>query len=105
MESKSQKEQSMLPVSTMVAGDVLATTNGTFFSVTFIKRTDNSKRTMLCRTGVRKYANGEGLKYSPKEKGLIPVYSIHDKGYRAIPISGIITFKAKGQDFYCPANA
>ena len=95
----------MLPVSTMVAGDVLATTNGTFFSVTFIKRTDNSKRTMLCRTGVRKYANGEGLKYSPKEKGLIPVYSILDKDYRSIPISGIQSFTAHGTEFICPSNA
>tara|TARA_R100000789_G_C2991995_1_gene146368 strand:+ start:609 stop:926 length:318 start_codon:yes stop_codon:yes gene_type:complete len=105
MDSKSQKEQSMLPVSIGVAGDVLAKTNGKFFSVTFIKRTDGSKRKMLCRTGVKKYTNGEGLKYSPNDKGLIPVYSLHDKGYRSIPINGIVSFTAYGTEFFCPANA
>ena len=102
---KSQKEQGMLPVSTMVAGDVINRTNGKFFSVTFIKRADGSKRKMLCRTGVKKYTNGEGMKYSPKDKGLIPVYDLQKKGYRSIPINGIVTFTAHGTDFFCPANA
>lgn len=95
----------MLPVSTMVAGDILSNTKGKFFSVVFTKRSDGTTRKMLCRTGVKKYTNGEGLKYSPKDYGLIPVYSILDKEYRSIPISGIKSFTAHGTEFVCPANA
>jgi hypothetical protein len=31
---------------------------GKFFSVTFTKKSDNTERTMLCRTGVSKYTKG-----------------------------------------------
>jgi len=94
----------MLPVSTMVAGDILSNTKGKFFSVVFTKRSDGTTRKMLCRTGVKKYTNGEGLKYSPNLHGLIPVYSILDKEYRSIPINGIQRFTAHGVEFVCPSN-
>ena len=95
----------MLPVSTMTAGTILRDTKGTFFSVVFNKRSDGTTRKMLCRTGVKKYTNGEGMKYNPKEKGLIPVYSVQDKGYRNIPVNNIIKFTTGGNTFYCPNNS
>lgn len=93
----------MLPVSKQVAMDVLKSTNGTFFSVSFITRGDGSLRKMLCRTGVKKYTTGEGLKYDPIEKGLLPVWEINE-GYKMIPLSNVICFNAHGQEFIVPST-
>jgi hypothetical protein len=93
----------MLPVSKQVAMDVLKSTNGTFFSVSFVKRGDGSIRKMLCRTGVKKYTTGEGLKYDPIEKGLLPVWEIN-KGYKMVPLSNVICFNAHGQEFFVPST-
>jgi hypothetical protein len=68
-------------------------TEGRFFKVRFIKRTDGSLREMLARTGVRKYVKGTGASYSFQAHGLIPVFDVeaddHKGAYRSIPIDGI----------------
>lgn len=49
--------------------------NGTIYSVTFVKK-DGSIRLMNSIKGTRKGVTGEGLKFDPTEKGLIPVYDL-----------------------------
>ena len=54
-------------------------------------------------TGVRKYTSGGELPYSPKDKGLIPVYDLKigpgPKGYRTIPIEGLKALKINGRKY------
>jgi len=93
----------MLPVSKAVAHEVLLATKGTFFSVTFLKRSDGTVRRMHCRTGVHKYSTGEGLKYNALEQGLLPVWEMN-VGYKMIPLTNVISFRAFGADFTVPAT-
>jgi hypothetical protein len=93
----------MLAVSKQVATEVLESMNGTFFSVSFIKRSDGSFRKMHCRKGVKKYITGEGLKYNPSEQGLLPVWEVN-KGYKMIPLSNVTSFNAHGAEFVVPSK-
>lgn len=70
-------------------------TNGQVFRVDFIKRTDASVRTMVCRCGVRSKTTGKGSAYSFAKKGLLSVWEFAT-GYRAIPIDGILAIKQAG---------
>lgn len=74
-------------------------TGGKFFSVTFIKRTTNSKRRMICRNGVSKGVTGEGRKYNPKNHDLIPTFSIDSDGHRHIAIEGLLEAKIGGEHY------
>ena len=74
-----------------------------FFTVTFVKRTDGSVRTMNCRKGVSKFTKGGTLAYSPAEKGLLGVYDMKsadpEKGYRMINLETVTGFKLDGQEY------
>jgi len=70
--------------------------NGRIFTVTFTKRNSNEVRTMNCRMGVEKHKVGVQLPYDPITKGLIMVYSIDAKGYRQIPIEGLVSLVLDG---------
>ena len=75
-------------------------TNGfEFSSVTFIKRSDGSTRVMNYRLGVTKHLrqNGKGQGYDPKQHNLITVYDMTQKGYRSIPIDGVLSIR-KGNE-------
>ena len=75
-------------------------TNGSEFStVTFVKRSDGSTRVMTYRLGVTKHLrqNGKGQSYDPKQHNLITVYEMKSKGYRSIPIDGVISIR-KGNE-------
>jgi hypothetical protein len=65
-----------------------------FFTVSFVKRTDNTLRTMNCRRGVRKGVKGTG--HRSHKKGLYTVYSMGDKAWRNINLSGVRTIVANG---------
>jgi len=60
-----------------------------FYSVTFVKRTTNSLRRMICRNKVQKHLAGGERKYNPVNHDLIATYSMDSKGYRTIAIEGI----------------
>lgn len=62
---------------------------GRIFTITFVKRSDGSVRTMNCRMGVEVHKVGEELPYDVDKKKLLMVYSLDAKGYRQIPIEGI----------------
>jgi len=74
-------------------------TNGKFFSLKFIKRTDGTLREMLARTGVKK-----GLAENPSKPGtdfgannLIAVFDVQKDAYRSIPIEGIKEIMIDGE--------
>lgn len=52
------------------------TSDGRIFTVDFVKRTDNSLRTMSCRRGVSKGVKGVGQAYDPKAHALLTVYDM-----------------------------
>lgn len=72
--------------------------SGKFCTVKFAKRTDNSSRTMNCRTGVKKYLKGDkgnGPAYRAADHDLIPVYDLKEGQYRSIPIERILAVNGK----------
>lgn len=52
------------------------TSDGRIFTVDFVKRTDNTMRTMSCRRGVKKGVKGVGQSYDPAAKNLLTVYDM-----------------------------
>ena len=69
------------------------------FTVEFIKRTDNKKRTMRCTTNYQDKLVGGVLKYSVTEKNLLPVWDIDKKGFRSIPLDRVLVVKNKRNTF------
>jgi len=90
---------------------IQATSSGTIFSVTFVKRTDGSIRNMNCRRGVQKGVKGVGLAFDPKDYALLGVYDmwktqlneageIIGKGaFRFINLEQLLTLKLGGVEY------
>jgi hypothetical protein len=78
-------------------GALLKLNGSKFFTVTFIKK-DKSIRTINGRLGVTKHLKG-GSSTLDKEKFLI-VYSIADKGYRAINKETILNIRMDNLTIY-----
>jgi hypothetical protein len=83
-----------------------ATSDGTIFTVDFIKRTTGEMRKMNCRRGVKKGVTGEGRKFDPKAKNLLGVFDMQvvetsgEKGaFRFINLEGLMTLKFKGEKY------
>ena len=74
-----------------------AVSDGSLFSVTFVKRTTGETREMLCRTGVKAHLKGGVKKFDDKEKQLLTVYDVQKNGYRSIPLDAIIRVKIHGR--------
>jgi hypothetical protein len=70
--------------------------DGKFFSVEFIKRSDGQLRRMLARTGVTSGLTGEGRNYNPDTHNLITVFDVQKRAYRNIPVDNITWIKAHG---------
>jgi hypothetical protein len=68
---------------------------GTIFHIVFIKRTNGEVRHMNCRLGVSKGVTGKGMAYDPIEKGLLTVYDTDKRGYRTVPVDGVVCAKIK----------
>lgn len=62
---------------------------GTFFTVTFVKRSTGETRVMNCRKGVHKGLSGGGLRFDPKDKGLVGVFDIPKGQHRFIATEDI----------------
>jgi hypothetical protein len=72
---------------------------GEFFTVTFVKRTDGTTRTMNARLGVRRYLKGGDLPYDAAAKELLPVFDAQKGNYRMIDLRSIISAKLGGQEY------
>jgi hypothetical protein len=70
--------------------DIISLNENKFLTVTFVKK-DNTIRTINGRLNVKKYLKG-GTSTLDKNKFLI-LYSLKDKGYRAINKETIINIK------------
>lgn len=70
---------------------------GTIFSVGFLKRSNGEFRQMQCRFGVRSRLSGGEQGYDPNSKGLITVYDVVKRGYRTIPVEGILWTRVRGR--------
>lgn len=64
------------------------TSNGQIFSVDFVKRTDQTMRTMSARRGVSKGVKGVGMAYDPKAKNLLTVYDMQKMDPKAAHNAG-----------------
>jgi len=76
---------------------VLDKAGSQFFTVEFVKRTDNTLRTMNCRRGVKKGIKGTGSK--KQKSGLYTVYDMVEKGWRTINVSGVRVIRMKGIEY------
>jgi hypothetical protein len=86
-------------ISMKEAADLLTATEGRIFSVRFTKRTTGEERTMTARTGVKKHLRGGDAAYSFSAKSLLSVYDLNAKGYRSIPLDGIISLREGGEEY------
>ncbi len=74
-------------------------TSGKIFTAEFIKK-DNTRRTINCRTNVKKFTNGKGLSFDPIARNLLPVYDLKVKDYRFINLSTLISVTINGQKYF-----
>ncbi len=71
--------------------------DGTFATVTFIKRTTKEERVMNCRIGVKKHLKGGTKSFDDAEKNLITVFDTQIQQYRSINCDSIREVKAHGK--------
>lgn len=81
------------------AAEILKSSGGHIFSVTFRKRTDGTVRTLVGRFGVAKGIKGTGLKFSTAEKGLLTVFDMQKNAYRMINLPELISARVEGRDY------
>ena len=89
----------MKTISRDTAKKYIYKTNGKFFSAVFTKK-NGEKRLMTCRTNVRKYLKGVGLRFKPQDKGLMTVFDIHKGGYRFINLMTLKSLKIRGKKYH-----
>ena len=89
----------MAIISTAEAIALIEKSNGKMFSVEFVKRTTGEHRKMVARLGVKKHLAGGDAAYNFAERGLVSVYDVQKKGYRAIPTESISTLTIGGSTY------
>jgi len=70
--------------------------DGRFFGVTFVKRTDGELRRMLCRIGVVSHLTGGSKPYRDEDHNLITVWDAQKLEYRCFPVDGVIELRVNG---------
>lgn len=84
------------------AAVLMDNSNGVIFRVNFVKK-NGEERQMVCRTGVRRYVTGEGMKYDPRSRGLLPVFDMQirqgAKSYRMINKDTVTNLKIRGEEY------
>ncbi len=86
----------MKTINRIQAQELINSTNGKIFSVTFMKK-DGTIRDMTCRLGVTKHLKGGTLRFDPSERGLVTVFDLESKGYRMVNIETLISLNTKGR--------
>ena len=77
---------------------LMSASKGTIFTVTYLKK-DGSTRVLNGRSGVTKDVNGNGLKYDPAKKGLVPIYDLKAKGHRMVNLNTVKSLKIRGHEY------
>ena len=90
-----------MKISTADALRLILDSDGRLFSVTFVKRSDGSLRSMVARRGVSKGVTGAGMSYDPADHKLVTVYEFtNGEGqFRSIPIDGVTSLTIDGQAY------
>ena len=70
--------------------DMITSTKGKFFTVTFIKA-NGEKRRMTARTGVKKGLKGVGKGWT--KDNVVDVYDVTIKAFRSINTDRVLSFK------------
>ena len=78
--------------------ELITENKSNIFSVVFLKK-DGTIRRMICRLGVKKDLNGNGLKYDPIKKGLLVVFDMQKEAYRMVNLETINTITMKGREY------
>lgn len=81
------------------AKKIIKNTNGRFFTVAFVKRTNNQIRVMNARLGVSKNVKGIGHRFDPASKGLIQVWDAQKGEHRFVPEESILWIRANGERY------
>lgn len=68
-----------------------------FATVKFVKRSDGNVRKMNFRLGVKKHLRGGEVAYDPAKHNLVVVYDVQARGYRSIPLDGVLELKTQGR--------
>ena len=102
VQPQSSKSEPIINVISKQEAQELMSYKGKIFTAIFTKK-DGTRRVLNGMTGVRKYTSGGDLKYSPSDKGLIPVFDLKigngPKGYRMINIAGLEALKMGGKQY------
>ena len=80
----------MVTISRLEAQDLIKASKGRIFTTVHTKK-DKTQRVTNCRTGVKKGVTGEGMKYSPADYNLIPVYDMQNRGFRMVNVGTLST--------------
>ena len=87
-----------ISISKVQAYRLMSASDGAIFTVTHIKK-DGSERTTNGRLGVKKGQNGKGLKYTPAEHQLMPIYDMKIKDYRMVNLETVKSLKIWGSEY------
>ena len=82
----------MVTISKLQAQDLIKASRGRIFTTVHTKK-DNTQRVTNCRTGVKKGVTGEGMKYSPADYNLIPVYDMKHRGFRMVNVETLSSLR------------
>lgn len=77
---------------------VINSSKGKFMTVTFVKK-DGTLRSMLCRTGVRKFVKGTDKRQKTNDNIQV-VYDMHKKAYRSFNTDRVVSIKFNGETQY-----
>ena len=64
--------------------------------LTFRKRSNGEIRTGTFRIGVTKHLRGGERAYDPADHDLITVFDLNRRGYRSVPVEGLLAIVANG---------
>ncbi len=81
---------------------VLDASKGKIVSVTFIKRTNGEKRTLVGRIGKNYTSKGNdplGGKKARRGRDLFTIYDMQKGGFRMISMDSVISIRAAGKDY------
>lgn len=70
--------------------------DSSIFSVKFLKRSDGTERTMVCRKGVKSHLKGGESAYNPAQKDLLFVFDMLKGEYRSINLLTVFEAKISG---------
>ena len=71
--------------------------HGRVFGVTFVKRTDNTLRTLNARFGVTSALKGGKAAYKAADKGLMTVYDQNSQSYKSINLAALKGLTVDGE--------